>query len=1030
MKRPLLIVLLLILAGFLAWILLQEGSSQGEGPQNGLSGRAPVPAREAAAAPEGAGRQAPAPSFGEETPAGARTELGGGPLLLRALQADGRPAAAARFLVQTAGKTRILEGKDGFAELEQRETNRMVAAIAGGLWSDPHVLTAEERESSQEILLTVRVPAATLLVLARHKDGTPLASFHAAAIFFTPLPGAEPEAEGLARQISRTLGRAEGAEGHLRLPDLYPGVYSVRASTPAEAPASASVKLLPGSREAVLLKLAPGAFLAGRILAEDGHPLAGAGITAGPNGGYLEGMQEEFLKPGSEEDSLPGLTRFSGVSAEDGTFRLGPMPAGSFGMVVRKEPLPVFVLPGGATLVEGRETDLGDIRLSAGFTLHLTITEEDGTTPIPGAMVQFHPGRGQASVLGALRSWKEPPQPQADEAGHLAIPALLPGPVTLRLGAPGHARREVEIAVEKEGQEETIRLAPDFGIRGVVLEQASGKPIAGAEIHPVSGQDAGLLQGLGALSGNDSMTAKSAADGTFGFGGLSAGDWTLKVSHPDFAPRVSEPIRVGPGLPIPDATVYLSRGATLHVLALDAGGKPLPGAVVSTFSFGGAAPGGDSTGPDGRVTFEHLAAGTYMVSLLPNVGRDSPESAGRLAQGDLSGFKMTSKTINLEEDQELEVVLGGASDLATVQGTVTRRGEPLEGLNMMIYGEGFSNMQMGSSGENGFYEFQDVAPGNYLLFAGRVQMGGGAGWSGALNVPEGGGIVQHDVELPAASIRVRVLDAGTGDPLSGIPILLRTAGGEQGTGGTANSDSKGEAVFDFLTPGRYVVSAGQAAMPIFPSGKGRASRMAGPLVIKEGQDEEQTIEIRLEKEARLRVTVRDTRGDPVAGAGVFYLDPGGQPLSALGLKTTDSRGILELGSLPPGPGRVLARKEGAGQVEMEINLQSGETTEATLTLEAGTMVFVQVTDEEGKPVTGIQAILLDSRGAPLSLLYSGVAEATQAGLSFLKGGEQKIGPVPPGTYTVLLVKPGGGRRSHPVEIPAHTPEMHLTLAYE
>ncbi len=452
--------------------------------------------------------------------------------------------------------------------------------------------------------------------------------------------------------------------------------------------------------------------------------------------------------------------------------------------------------------------------------------------------------------------------------------------------------------------------------------------------------------------------------------------------------------------------------------------------MVSTFSFGGATPKGDSTGPDGRATFEHLAAGTYMISLLPGVGRDSPESVSRLAQGDLSGFKMTSKTITLEEDQELEVVLGGASDLATLQGTVTRRGEPLEGLSVMIYGEGFSNMQMGSTGENGFYEFKDVAPGNYLIFAGRIQMGGGAGWSGALTVPEGGGIVQHDVELPAASLRVRVLEAGSGDPLSGIPILLRTAAGEQGTGGTANSDSKGEAVFDFLTPGKYVVSAGQAAMPIFPSGRGRASRVVGPLVIKEGQDEEQTVEIRLEKEARLRVKVLDTRGDPVAGAGVFFLDPGGQPLSALGLKTTDSRGILELGSLPPGPGRVLARKEGAGQVEMEVRLRSDETTEATLTLEAGTMVFVQITDEEGKPVTGIQAILLDSRGAPLSLLYSGVAEATQAGLSFLKGGEQKIGPVPPGTYSVLLAKPGGERRTHTVEVPRGTPEMHLTLPFE
>ncbi|MFQ5748789.1 MAG: collagen binding domain-containing protein, partial [Planctomycetota bacterium] len=1034
MKRPLLLVLLLILAGFLAWILLQEGSSRREAPQNGLSGRGQVPAREAAPALSGealpeTGRQAPGLSSGGESPAGGRTELGGGPLLLRALQADGRPAAAARFLVRAPGQTRILEGEDGFAKLERREKTQMVAALAGGLWSDPHLLTSVERKAGQEIRLTVRVPAATLLVLARHEDGTPLASFQTDTLFFTPLPGAEPEVDGLARQIAKTLGCAEGADGHLSFPGLYPGVYSVRVSTPAEAPASASVKLLPGSREAVLLKLAPGAFLTGRILAEDGRPLPDAGITAGPNTGLLEGMQEEFLQP-REDPPLPGLAVFSGVSGRDGTFRLGPMPAGSFGMVVRIEPFPVFVQPGGVTLVEGQETDLGDIRLPAGLTLQVRVTEEDGTTPIPGARVQFHRGSRDTSILGSLRSWKEPGQPVADPQGRVTIAALPPGPVSLQVGASGHARREVGLQLEKNGQEEVVPLAPDVGIRGMVLDQAGGKPVAGAEILPRPGQDDRRLPGLGGLSGNDSRTAESAEDGTFGFRGLSAGHWTLTVTHPDYADRISEPIRVGPGLPEPEVTLHLSRGATLHILALDGEGNPQPGAVVSTFSFGGSAPKGDSTGPDGRVTFEHLAADTYMVSLLPGLGPDSPEDASRLAQGDLSGFKMTSKTVTLEENQELEVVLGGESDFATLQGYVTRRGEPLEGLNVMIYGEGFSNMQMESTGENGAYEFQDVAPGNYLIFAGKVQFGGGSGWSGSLTVPEGGGIVQHDVELPAASIRVRVLDAGSGEPLAGIPILLRTTGGEQGTGGTSSSDAKGEAVFDFLAPGRYTVAAGQAAMPIFPSGKGRASRMAGPVTISEDQDEEQTVEIRLEKEARLRVTVTDTRGDPVAGAGVFFLDPSGQPLSAFSLKSTDARGIVELGALPPGPGRVLARKEGAGQVETEVRLQSGETTEVPLTLEAGTMVYVQVTDKEGKPATGIQAILLDARGAPLSLLYSGVAAATQAGLSFLKGGEQKIGPVPPGTYSVLLAKPGGGRKTHTVEIPRGTPEMHLTLAFE
>ena len=113
---------------------------------------------------------------------------------------------------------------------------------------------------------------------------------------------------------------------------------------------------------------------------------------------------------------------------------------------------------------------------------------------------------------------------------------------------------------------------------------------------------------------------------------------------------------------------------------------------------------------------------------------------------------------------------------------------------------------------------------------------------------------------------------------------------------------------------------------------------------------------------------------------------------------------------------------------MAVDLQAGQLHKHEVTLEGGTRLVVEVVDEGGRPVAGVLAVALDARGAPLSTTWTMEESQAMRG-AFFQGTAQTLGPLPPGRYTVRLVRPGRPTVEHPVTLDG-SPEMRVRLRFD
>jgi len=566
-----------------------------------------------------------------------------------------------------------------------------------------------------------------------------------------------------------------------------------------------------------------------------------------------------------------------------------------------------------------------------------------------------------------------------------------------------------------------VLLAPALGIRGRVLDLATRQPVAAARVRPRPAGGEGFLASFMPRQAADPLEIETGEDGSFALTGLTAGTWELEVTEDAHAPGQAGPFELAPGLPPPEAEILLGQGAELLVRVLDQEGQPAANRVVSAFAPQAGYTEGGSTDARGEVRFLHLTPGTWVVNAV-----NSPllKPSGQALQGDLlAGLEMESETVVLEEGERAELVLGGPREWGSLFGFVTRGGTPVPGVQVLLsQGMRFRSTR---TDDSGLYEFEEVPPGDSMLLAGRFQLGGGAGYTTVVHVPAGSE-VQRDVELPDTDLRVRVLDEADGRPVAGVPVVLRPRQSNQG-GGMLTTDGRGEVRFTWVVPGDYVLVAGRAALPLFGRDE-HAAVVVDPLHLQEGVGE-QLVELRVGQGARLRATVLDPAGQPVADASVFLLTPAGQPVTLMSMSGTAGDGSLVLEGLPAGPHRALARHPRLGTIEAPVLLQAGETTEVTLQLEPGTILAVLPVDAEGRPLKGVQAVALDARGAPVSIL-AGASQAMDQAFAFLSGRPQELGPLAPGHYVILLQAPGGPASRHPVEVPAGGGRMELPLRHD
>ena len=272
-----------------------------------------------------------------------------------------------------------------------------------------------------------------------------------------------------------------------------------------------------------------------------------------------------------------------------------------------------------------------------------------------------------------------------------------------------------------------------------------------------------------------------------------------------------------------------------------------------------------------------------------------------------------------------------------------------------------------------------------------------------------------DIDLPAGrSIRGQVVAADTGEPVEGARLVARLA--DAPWAGPVGRVERGAG------PGRFEVG-GLPPVPIrlhvqVPTsspflGDGYGSDDAGPGRRVDDPGDVTGVEIRLRRGGEVSGTVRDARGEPMAGAWVRVENcRRGCPRET----SSDASGSYRIRGVPASD-RLIVHARAPGTIDQwfarahdwtgatELSLEPGEVREGVdFALVVGAVLIGRVVAWGDEPAHDV-ALYLESLFSPGRRYF---AEFSESG-----AGAYRIGPVPPGTYQLVLLATTKQAQSRP-----------------
>ena len=411
-----------------------------------------------------------------------------------------------------------------------------------------------------------------------------------------PVPGAEVQTsqrgQALARQNRTTT---TNQDGRFRLSGLLPVLADLTAVADGYI-GSVVRSVRPATGESIVIELAEGASLAGRVLDTDGTAAADVEVR-------LTMPVEELLRITS---GLLGRGLFKrGRTDGDGRFRFDDVMSARWTAKANNE-------ESGAT-EDGIELTAGELReielrLQRLDQLTVHVTNHLGE-PVANARVVVSPqGRGQQQAQG-----------HTDSGGHVDL-WISPGPATAKVEHPNLLSRSRDIELEPGDNELHMQLDPGWEISGTV-RSASGFPIqgtvveAGKALPRTPGTDASRaltlsLRGLQRMLKPPSRSV-SAADGSFRLTRLDRGRYLLIARLPGYTERESaEEIEID-GQSVAGVEIVLVPEASILGTVTGLPSSEIPTAEILAWgdaSFRGATP--DS---EGRFELRALAPGRWRL---------------------------------------------------------------------------------------------------------------------------------------------------------------------------------------------------------------------------------------------------------------------------------------------------------------------------------------------------------------------------------------------------------------------------------
>lgn len=944
------------------------------------------------------------------------------------LDADGRPADAVLHLIQDGEPSRIAAVR-GQAQVLPRPQRLSAVAAAGGSWSQAAHWSEEDPGNAELVLRLGDARAAALTVEASLAGEGPAAGARITALGRMPRNGWERLFEGLAlrapdrdppaagtrpaanagpwkedadRIARRSLMReawVAGDDGVARIEGLRAGDWAFEVRAPGCPPAYFERSLVAGEDAREPVTLERGGVVAGRVTGPGGAAVAGTAVGLWP---VVETEMtffspvEDFLRYGRMPGAVPAELR--ATCGADGGFEIGAVPAGEWTVLALAPGLRPLQSRAVELQRNGR-ADAGELRLTRGHELSVRVLNPAGV-PVSGARVAWRAGE---TMMGMLTEGSSPQETGGD--GVAVIQALPSGGVEVRVehGAYAREKREFQFVAGTEalGKQWEVTLRAGAALTGTVL--AAGAPVEDARVRLLPPREG---SGMLAAVLDAEADAASGADGGFRLERIPPGTWRLTVEHPDYARLSTSPFELAEG-ENPPRLLHLVRGGTIVVTVLDDDGAPVEKAVVLAQETADFQSETATSGPDGIARLERLPAADWRLMRVDQFAGTDPSNLR---------LDMKFVFVSLDEGETEEVTLGGPVERADVSGMLTMGGRPLAKHTVTLVGNG--GVRTTRSEEDGSYALEGVELGDYI-FSVATGFGGGSSWFGSLELDRSGA-VRHDVEVPDAAVEVRVVDARTGQPLSGVPVNLRPEDASSVSGGAfQHSDAEGVAAFHMLEQGGYLAAVGSLAMPMLGGGEGHGTVVIEGIRVASGSGV-QRFEARLPEPAQLRVRVSGPDGEYLAGAHVHCLAASGQTLNFFSMKATNAKGVVELSGLPPGTQRFLVRHPRVGSTEFEATLAAGELSKQEVTLGHGVRLEVSVVGADGAPLAGVLAVALNEKGVPQ--FFFSVEDSQEVNQAWFSGGAQPIGPLTPGRYVIRLNRPGQAPVDHPVTV-APAPEV-------
>ncbi|MBP7674953.1 MAG: carboxypeptidase regulatory-like domain-containing protein [Thermoanaerobaculia bacterium] len=774
-----------------------------------------------------------------------------------------------------------------------------------------------------------------------------------------------------------------GHDGRYRVRGLRPGSATVRAEEPRHVPWTRhSVPIEKGTSRTLDVLLTRGATLSGRVVDEDGRPVAGAGVS--------------LLS--SSESSLDAAVRLRGEASRlrtrpDGSFTATRLPPGENQRLSVQHPEFERGTVGGISLVAGGTRSGVVVTIRRGVILTGRVSDPDGN-PIAGAEVSA--GRSfsvRSSSGGSLtrvrvEMMEAPRTAQSGGDGAFELRGLAPGGVSVTVKAPGRATETVDpVLLERGARPDPVEivLEPGATISGRIVRRTGG----GASGYFVLAQNPRKPSG-----GRGSTSATPEADGTFRIEGLRAGetyDLQLFGTSAGFGPG---PRKAGILAPADGVEWVVEGTGRIEGSAVDAKtGQPLGAFEVSYQSdrqgtdrvirvargggrfAGGAGEAQLVESPDGRFALEEVPSGKWQVVVTAK-GYQVGRAAGVVVE---DATTTDGVEVRVAPGSVLRGIVKDARSRRGVPDARVRvRGETGDGGSSQGPGGPFTDVE-------GRFEAEGLAPGKVTVTAEHADY---TARTESAVLAEGGSSVE--IALSRGSGLGGVVLSETRQPVAGASVSLEggaARGGGFGGGDETTTDGAGRFRFDHLSPARYTL---RASVP------GQSSEPAEAVVVEGEAVPDVTLV--LSGGATLRGSVS---GLPETLRGAVNVSANG-PRDYWATVRTGPDGRFELSGVPAGQ---ISVRAGAGDLasgtmrsaNASVSIAEGQTeAEVEIVFEGDGALSGRVT-RGGKPVADARIV---AGAARTGRSASGRTDET---------GAYRIEGITPGEYEVWVQADAYGR---------------------